>query len=128
MYTCPGLLFCFFQGTFPPTSWWCLHVLNMGRIFSWLASTIHMARGTSRRFDKKSLFDILRALYGIEVIGGEQKLRAILSDKKLSEYLRLCEGMPLLDLERRFETNRSGYSICSPIFCNTGEQAVYGIF
>jgi len=78
--------------------------------------------------ENKSLFDILRINYGIDVIGGEQKLRAILSDKELSTYLRIDEGMPVLHLERRFDTSRPGYSIYSSIYCNTADQAVYGIF
>lgn len=86
---------------------------------------INVNRFTSCISDNKSLFDILRASYGIEIIGGEQKLRAILSDKKLSDYLRLSEGMPVLHLERRFDTSRPGYSIYSSIYCNTEEQTVY---
>lgn len=89
---------------------------------------INLSRFTSRSFENKSLFDILRANYGIDIIGGEQKLRAILSDKNLSDYLRIEIGMPVLHLERRFDTSRPGYSIYSSIYCNTAEQAVYGIF
>lgn len=89
---------------------------------------ININRFTSRTFENKSLFDILRVSYGIEILGGEQKLRAILSDKKLSDYLRLGEGMPVLHLERRFDTSRPGYSIYSSIYCNTMDQDVYGIF
>ncbi len=89
---------------------------------------IHIPRFTRRSMENKSLFDILRINYGIDVIGGEQKLRAILSDKELSTYLRIDEGMPVLHLERRFDTSRPGYSIYSSIYCNTADQAVYGIF
>lgn len=89
---------------------------------------INLGRFTSRSFDNRSLFDTLRVHYGIEIIGGEQKLKAILSDKKLSDYLRIEQNMPVLHLERRFDTTRPGYSIYSSIYCNTADQAVYGIF
>ncbi|MEX0986582.1 MAG: GntR family transcriptional regulator [Bacteroidales bacterium] len=89
---------------------------------------INLNRFTSRSFENKSLFDILRVHYGIEIIGGEQKLKAILSDKKLSGYLRIGVGKPVLHLERKFDTSRPGYAIYSSIYCNTEEQAVYGIF
>jgi GntR family transcriptional regulator/GntR family frlABCD operon transcriptional regulator len=55
-------------------------------------------------------------------------MRAFLSDKKLSDYLRLGEGMPVLHLERRFETSRPGYSIYSSIYSNAMDQDVYGFF
>ncbi len=89
---------------------------------------INMPRFTSRSFENKSLFDILRLHYGLEIVGGEQNLRAILADNKLSEYLRMDVGMPVLHLERKFDTNKPGISIYSSIYCNTEDQSVYGIF
>ena len=89
---------------------------------------INMERFTSRSFENKSLFDVLRAHYGIEILGGEQKLRAILADKKLCDYLRIGSGMPVLHLERKFNTNKPAVYIYSSIYCNTEDQAVYGIF
>lgn len=89
---------------------------------------INMSRFTSRTFENKSLFDILRVHYGLEIVGGEQKLRAILADKKLSDYLRVDTGLPVLHLERKFDTNKPEISIYSSIYCNTEDQAVYGIF
>ncbi len=89
---------------------------------------INMPRFTSRSFKNRSLFDILREHYGLDIIGGEQKLRAILADDKLSEYLRVDTGMPVLHLERKFDTNKPEICIYSSIYCNTEDQAVYGIF
>jgi GntR family transcriptional regulator/GntR family frlABCD operon transcriptional regulator len=89
---------------------------------------INLERFTSRTFENKSLFDILRLNYGIEIIGGEQKIRSILSEEKLSAYLRIELNKPVLHLERRFDTSRPGYSIYSSIYCNTADHAVYGIF
>ena len=89
---------------------------------------INLPRFTVRSFENRSLFDMLRKEYGIEIIGGEQKLRAILADEKLSAYLRMKPGEPVLHLERRFDTNKPEMNIYSSIYCNTREQAVYGIF
>lgn len=89
---------------------------------------INMPRFTSRSFENKSLFDILRLNYGLEIVGGEQKLRAILADNKLSQYLRMDIGMPVLHLERKFDTNKPDLCIYSSIYCNTEDQSVYGIF
>jgi GntR family transcriptional regulator/GntR family frlABCD operon transcriptional regulator len=74
------------------------------------------------------LFDILRVSYGIEVKGGEQKIRAIRASAEISRYLGVQTGHPILHLERKFDTNRFGYYFYSSIFCNTENQAVFGIF
>lgn len=89
---------------------------------------INLARFTSRSFDNKSLFDILRSSYQIEIIGGEQKLRAIKATEKIAGYLKINISDPVLHLERKFETNRKDFHIYSSIICNTTDQAVYGIF
>jgi GntR family transcriptional regulator/GntR family frlABCD operon transcriptional regulator len=87
-----------------------------------------LSRFTSRSLENQSLFDILRAVYQVEIKGGEQKIRAIPADVKVAEYLQLHLGNPVLHLERKFDTNRPDYHVYSSIFCNTNEQAVYGIF
>jgi len=89
---------------------------------------INLPRITSRSFENKSLFDILRVVYQIEIKGGEQKLRAIKAGKKVSDYLKIRENDPVLHLERKFETNRQDFYVYSSIICNTIDQAVYGIF
>jgi GntR family transcriptional regulator/GntR family frlABCD operon transcriptional regulator len=89
---------------------------------------INLPRFTSRQFENKSLFDILRTSYHLEVVGGEQKIRAIPADTRISKYLRIRIGHPVLHLERKFETNKPGYNFYSSIYCKTDEQAVYGIF
>jgi DNA-binding GntR family transcriptional regulator len=89
---------------------------------------INLSRFTSRNFKNKSLFDILRVSYGIEVIGGEQKIRAIRASGHISKYLCVSQGHPILHLERKFDTNRIGYFFYSSIFCNTIDQAVFGVF
>jgi len=89
---------------------------------------INIPRFTSRNFRNKSLFDILRSSYGIEVKGGEQKIRAIRASKEISKYLDVPAGHPVLHLERKFDTNRIGYNFYSSIYCNTEKQAVFGVF
>jgi DNA-binding GntR family transcriptional regulator len=89
---------------------------------------INLPRFTSRSFENRSLFDILRKTYQIEIKGGEQKIRAIIVDKKIAGYLGVLPGHPVLHLERKFDTNRPGFFIYSSIYCNTEEQAVYGLF
>lgn len=89
---------------------------------------INLPRFSSRSFENKSLFDILRSVYQIEIKGGEQKLRAIKANAKVAEYLKIKENDPVLHLERKFETNRINYFLYSSIICNTSDQGVYGIF
>jgi GntR family transcriptional regulator/GntR family frlABCD operon transcriptional regulator len=89
---------------------------------------INLPRFTSRNFENKSLFDILRVSYRIEVKGGEQKIRAIRASGHIGKYLGVSPGHPILHLERKFDTNRIGYYFYSSIFCNTVDQAVFGVF
>jgi DNA-binding GntR family transcriptional regulator len=89
---------------------------------------INMPRFTSRSLENRSLFDMLRKFYQVEIKGGEQKIKAIEAHSIIANYLSVKTGHPVLHLERKFDTNRPGFFIYSSIFCNTEEQAVYGIF
>ncbi len=89
---------------------------------------INLPRFTSRSFENRSLFDILRTVYRIEIKGGEQMIRALKADKETAAYLKVEAGHPVLHLERKFETNRPGYFIYSSLYCNTAASAVYGLF
>ena len=89
---------------------------------------INMPRFTSRTFENRSLFDTLRKFYQIDVTGGEQKLKAIPASKKISQYLQIQPGHPILHLERKINTSRPGFSFYSSLYCNTSEHALYGIF
>lgn len=89
---------------------------------------INLPRFTSRSFENRSLFDILRKNYSLEIKGGEQKIRAIKADSNIACHLTVKEGHPVLHLERKFDTNRPGFYIYSSIYCNTESQAVYGLF
>ena len=94
---------------------------------SYLAN-INLPRITSRQFENRSLFRILRDKYRIEIKGGEQRLRAIPASAKIGKFLNLKKDQPVLHLERRMETNNPGLFIYSSIFCNTAEYSIFGRF
>jgi len=89
---------------------------------------INLPRFTSRNFENKSLFDILRKNYQVEVKGGEQKILSIVADEKLKDYFQVGSGHPVLQLNRKIETSRPGFYIYSQVFCNTDEYTLYGTF
>jgi DNA-binding GntR family transcriptional regulator len=89
---------------------------------------MNLPRFTSRNFENKSLFEILRKNYNIEIKGGQQRLRSILSEGKISEYLRVDHGKPILHLERKIETSRNNFYIYSVLYCNTETHALFGTF
>jgi DNA-binding GntR family transcriptional regulator len=89
---------------------------------------LNLPRFTSRSFENKSLFDILRKYYQVEIKGGEQQIFALKADKKLQEYFEVPKGHPVLQLNRRMETNRINFYVYSQVFCNTDEYVLYGRF
>jgi DNA-binding GntR family transcriptional regulator len=107
-----------------------LRLVNTKPVFfdTTMIPNINLPRFTSRNFEDKSLFDILRKNYQIEVKGGEQKLLAIKADERIQQFFQLDEGHPVLQLNRKIETNRPGFYIYSKVFCNTDEYSLYGTF
>ena len=89
---------------------------------------INLPRFTSRTFENKSLFEILRINYQIEVKGGEQKLKALKADKKIGGLLNIREGDPVLYIERKLFTNREGFNIYSTIYFNSEKHTIFGTF
>lgn len=89
---------------------------------------INLPRFTMRSFENRSLFEVLRKHYQVEIKSGEQKIRAIQPDQTICRFLKVCDGYPVLHLERKMHTNRPGLNIYSSIYCNTGEHAIYGTF
>lgn len=89
---------------------------------------INLPRITSRQFENRSLFRILRDPYGIGIRGGEQRIRAISPAPMISSYLKLKKGEPVLHLERKIETSIDGMFLYSSIFCNTIRYSVFGRF
>ncbi len=89
---------------------------------------INLPRLTSRNFENRSLFQILRENYGIEIKGGEQRIRAITSSPRISRFLKLEKGDPVLHLERKIATNVDGLFLYSSIYCNTLRHSISGRF
>ena len=89
---------------------------------------LNIPRITRRSFENKSLFDILRSHYQIEIKGGEQKLKAILPDERIINLLKLQPGQPVLYLERKLRTNREGFHVYSTIWFNSEKHAIFGSF
>lgn len=107
-----------------------LRLLDDNPIFydiSYIAN-INLPRITSRNFVNRSLFQILRDHFGIEIKGGDQRIKAIPASPKISGFLRLKKGQPVLHLERKMETNKAGLFLYSSIFCNTGKYSIFGRF
>jgi DNA-binding GntR family transcriptional regulator len=94
---------------------------------SYLAN-INFPRITARQFENKSLFQILRDNYHIVIKGGDQRLKAIPASAKISRFLKLKKGQPVLHLERKMETNNPGLFLYSSIFCNTEKYSIFGRF
>ena len=90
---------------------------------------INLPRFTSRNLDNKSLFDILRTGYGLEIKGGEQYIQAAYAPTdEISGILELGKDQPVLHLQRKMDTNRLSYNIYSMLYCNTDRHSLYGIF
>jgi DNA-binding GntR family transcriptional regulator len=89
---------------------------------------INLPRFTSRNFTNRSLFDILRKAYKVEIKGGEQRIRAIKAGSEAAGHLMVRTGHPVLHMERKMVTNRPELSIYSSIYCNTEDYSIYGTF
>lgn len=89
---------------------------------------INLPRITSRQFENRSLFQILRSHYNIEIKGGEQRIKAIPSSPKTGPFLKLKSGQPVLHLERKIATSIDGFFIYSSIYCNTMKYSIFGRF
>ena len=88
----------------------------------------YLPRITTRSFENKSLFEILRKHYQIEILGGEQMLKAIKPNDKIKQLLKLKSGQPVLHIERKLTTNKAGFNIYSTIYFNSDKHAIFGSF
>lgn len=89
---------------------------------------IYLPRITSRSFENKSLFEILRKNYQVEILGGEQKLKAIRPERSIRKLLKLGSRQPVLYIERKLTTNKAGFNIYSTIYFNSEKHAIFGSF
>lgn len=91
-------------------------------------ANINIPRITARQFENRSLFQILRDNYRIEIKGGDQRIKAIPANPKISKFLKIKREQPVLHLERRLETNNPGLFLYSSIYCNTEKYSIFGRF
>jgi len=89
---------------------------------------LFLPRITKRSFENKSLFEILRKNYQIEILGGEQQLKAIKPNKKIRQLLNLKASQPVLHIERKLTTNKENFNIYSTIYFNSEKHAIFGSF
>ncbi len=107
-----------------------LRIINNKPVFYdiTLIPNLNLPRFTSRTFENRSLFDILRKHYQIEVKGGEQKIQAITADERIVEHFGVARDHPILRMDRKLDTNRAGFSFYSQIYCNTEDYSLIGRF
>jgi len=91
-------------------------------------ANINLPRITARQFENRSLFQILREHYRVEIKAGDQRIKAIPADPKISRFLKIKKNQPVLHLERKMETNNPGLFLYSSIFCNTEKYSIFGRF
>ncbi|WP_167614213.1 GntR family transcriptional regulator [Maribellus sediminis] len=89
---------------------------------------INLPRFTQRSFENKSLFEVLRKNYQIEILGGEQKLKAVKPTVQVRQLLHLKPGQPVLYMERKLTTNKEHFNIYSTIYFNSEKHAIFGSF
>ena len=94
---------------------------------SYIANII-LPRITARQFENRSLFQILRDHYRIEIKAGDQRIKAIPADLKISKFLKIKKDQPVLHLERKMETNNPVLFLYSSIYCNTEKYSIFGRF
>jgi GntR family transcriptional regulator/GntR family frlABCD operon transcriptional regulator len=91
-------------------------------------ANINLPRFTTRKFENRSLFGILREHYHVEIKGGEQRIKAIQATPKISTFLKIGKGHPVLHLERKMETSNPVLFLYSSIYCNTEKYSIFGRF
>lgn len=91
-------------------------------------ANLNLPRITSRQFENRSLFKILREHYNLEIKGGEQRIKAIPASVRIGRFLKLEKGQAVLHLERKMETNVNGLFLYSSIYCNTIKYSIFGRF
>lgn len=89
---------------------------------------INLPRFTSRNLDNTSLFNILREHYQIEVTGGSQYIKSVPAKKHIRKNLQIPKLHPVLNLERKLQTNRLNFFVYTTLYCNTEDYSLYGEF
>jgi DNA-binding GntR family transcriptional regulator len=89
---------------------------------------INLPRFTTRSFENRSLFEVLRKHYQVDILGGEQQLKAIIPDERIKSLLKVSPGQPVLYIERKLTTNKVGFNIYSTIYFNSARHTISGFF
>lgn len=89
---------------------------------------LNLPRFTSKNLSNKSLFDTLREHYQIKITGGEQNILGILANETVQKYLKVDKNTPIVNLQRKIETNRINFNVYSLLYCNTEHYGLYGRF
>ena len=107
-----------------------LRLLNEAPVFYdiTMLPNSNLSKFFTLNLDNKSLFDTLRTQYQIVVTGGIQQLFAIRADKRLQEAFHISAANPVLQLNRKIDTNRPGFHIYSRVFCVTQRYGLMGTF
>ncbi|MES2809577.1 MAG: GntR family transcriptional regulator [Bacteroidota bacterium] len=99
------------------------HIDNMPVLYEETYITnIELPRFSSRNLENRSLFNILKEHYKIEVKEGEQKIWARHADKAISNLLQIKTTHPVVHMQRKMQTNVDGLRIYSSLYCNTEEN------
>jgi len=89
---------------------------------------INLPRFCNRSYENRSLFATLYKYYNIKVTGGEQKIWALKAHGIACQYLGVKEGVPILHLQKKFETSRPYFHFYASLWCNTDELYLQGQF
>lgn len=89
---------------------------------------INLPRFANRSFENKSLFSTLYNYYNIKVTGGEQKIWSLRANGPICNYLNVPPGVPILHLQKKFETSRPYFNFYASLWCNTAEFYLQGVF
>ncbi|MEM7572134.1 MAG: GntR family transcriptional regulator [Bacteroidota bacterium] len=87
---------------------------------------LNLPRFTRRNFNNQSLFGTLLKYYNIRITGGSQRIRALEVQAKIADYLQIAPGTPIVQLEKRYETNRPFFHFYSTIWCHTSDYYLEG--
>ena len=87
-----------------------------------------LPRFTALSLENRSLFGAPRTRYQPVGTGGTQQLFSIRADKRLQACFGIKAGHPVLQLNRKIDTNRVGFHIYSQVFCVTQGYGLIGTF
>ncbi len=88
---------------------------------------IDLSRFCQKKYENRSLFSTLKNDYGINVIDGQQNIRAKNATEEIAGLLQVPTGKAILHLEVAHYTNKRT-RIFSEAFCHTDRFYLYGSF